>query len=257
MSGSATDERRLERIRSYIEREQRATVGDIAKEFDLSVATARRALVALADRGEIARFRGGALAVLHAGQEPPVLLRQSEQREAKARIGTAAANLVADGETVFLGSGTTTLEVARHLEGRRDLTILTNSLLVIQHLASSPDIALIALGGMLRKSEFSFIGHLVEQALQEMRATKVIMGIRAVHPEYGLMNDDLSETLTDRAIVRMAQEVVIVADHTKCGRIAPAFVAPATAVRTLVTDIGAPDTFVEEMQSLGIAVYRV
>ncbi|MCC6315475.1 MAG: DeoR/GlpR transcriptional regulator [Thermomicrobiales bacterium] len=256
MSHYSAGEHRLERIRAFVEREQRTTVDDIAKQFELSTATARRALVTLAARGDIARFRGGALAIPGAGREHPALQRQAEQRQEKERIGKAAADLVADGETVFLGSGTTTLEVARHLGQRRNLAVLTNSLLVIEELASSPDITVIALGGMLRRSEYSFIGHLVEQALQEIRAAKVIMGIRAVHPEQGLMNDFLPETLTDRAIVKLAREVIVVADHTKCGRVAPTFVAPVVAMHTLVTDSAVPDAFAEALRTNGITVVR-
>lgn len=162
-----------------------------------------------------------------------------------------------DGETVFLGSGTTTLEVARNLTAQRDLTVLPNSLFVIRELIPAPDISVVALGGMLRRSEYSFIRHLVEQALREMRVTKVIMGIRAIHAEFGLMNDYLPETLTDRAILHMGGEVVIIADHTKCGRVAPAYVAPVSAIGSLLTDTDAPDGFVAALESKHVAVHRV
>lgn len=257
MGQQAADASRLDRIRAYIERERRASVDDIARHFDVSVATARRSLGTLAERGEVTRFRGGALSVQKPNRELPALQRQTEQRQEKERIGKAAAELVRDGETIFLGSGTTTLEVARHLKDRRELTVLTNSLLVIQELVSAPDVTVIALGGMLRRSEFSFIGHLVEQALQEMRAMKVIMGIRAFHAEHGLMNDYLPETLTDRAILRMGGAVTIVADHTKCGRVAPAFVAPISVVASLITDTAAPDGFVAALEGKHVNVSRV
>jgi DeoR family transcriptional regulator of aga operon len=95
----------------------------------------------------------------------------------------------------------------------------------------------------------SLIGHIAEQALAEVRADKVVMGIRAVHPEHGLTNDYLPETMTDRAIIRLSTQVILVADHTKFGRTAPAFVAPLAAVHTLVTD--------EPVQGLAEAGLRV
>ncbi len=257
MRHRAIESSRIDQIRSFIEQEQRTTVDAIAERFNVSAATARRAIGALSDQGEVARFRGGALALQRSPRELPALHRQMDQRAEKSRIGKAAANVVTDGETVFLGSGTTTLEVARNLINRRDLTILTNSMLVIKALIPATDVMVIALGGMLRKSELSFIGHPVEQALQEMRATRVIMGIRAIHPEHGLMNDYLPETLTDRAILKMGGEVVIVADHTKCGRVAPAFVAPVSMVGTLITDNGVPNDFVEAMEGKRVAVRMV
>ncbi len=248
---------RLDQIRSYIEQEQRVSVDDIAERFNVSASTARRAIGVLASRGEVMRFRGGALADHRSPRELPALQRQMDQRDEKKRIGRAAADLVANGETVFLGSGTTTLEVARNLTDRRDLTVLTNSMLVLKALIPATDVTVIVLGGMLRRSELSFIGHPVEQALQEMRATKVIMGIRAVHPEQGLMNDYLPETLTDRAILGMGGDVIIVADHTKCGQVAPTFVAPVSAIDTFITDSAAPDDFVAALESRHVDVLRV
>ncbi len=104
---------------------------------------------------------------------------------------------------MFLGSGTTVLEVARNLRDRKNLTVITNSLPVLNMLAGIKEITVISLGGMLRESELSFIGHITEQALAEVRADKVIMGTRGVSLEHGLTNDYLQETLTDRAILKI------------------------------------------------------
>ncbi len=162
-----------------------------------------------------------------------------------------------DGETIFLSSGTTTLEVARSLRGQRRLTVITNSLLALNQLADAPEITLVGLGGLLRRSEMSFIGHITEQALAEVRADKVIIGIRAIDAEQGLTNDFLPETMTDRAIMRIAREVIVVADHSKCGRVSAAFVAPLSVMRTLVTDSGTSPEFVGALTAQGIRVLVV
>ncbi len=248
---------RMEQLRSFIEQRQRVSVADVVDQFKVSPATARRALGTLADRGQIRRVRGGALAVRQAPPELPVLQRTTVHPDLKARIGKAAADLVGDGETVFLGSGTTVLEVARNLKGRTGLTVLTNSLLVVNTLIDAPDITVVALGGMLRRSELSLIGHVVEHALREVRATKVIIGIRAIHPKHGLTNDYLPETLTDRAILGLGGRTVVVADHTKCGVVATAYVAPVTAMDVLVTDTGASDEFVADLTAQQVDVLRV
>jgi DeoR/GlpR family transcriptional regulator of sugar metabolism len=248
---------RTERLRTFIEERKRVTLADIVDAFDVSPATVRRDLGALAERGEIRRVRGGAVAVRQAPPELPVVQRAANQADAKARIGKAAAELVRDDETIFLSSGTTALEVARHLRDRSGLTVLTNSLLVVNMLIDSSDIEVIALGGQLRRSEMSLIGHVAEGALRELRAAKTIFGVRAIHPQQGLTNDYLPETLTDRAILGLGGEVIVVADHTKCGRAAAAFVAPATAMDLLVTDEATPDAFVDELTIRGVRVLRV
>jgi len=161
---------RQQRLLRTIEQQQRITVNQIVEHFDVSLATARRDLETLADQGKVQRVHGGALAVRQAPPEPPVLQRTAEQSPEKVRIAQAAVDLISDGETIFLSSGTTVLEVARRLRGKRNLTIITNSLLVLNELADTHGISLICLGGMLRPSEMSLLGHITELALSELRA---------------------------------------------------------------------------------------
>jgi DeoR/GlpR family transcriptional regulator of sugar metabolism len=248
---------RQEQVLHFIEQRQRVAVADICERFAVSVATARRDLEALAARGDVRRVHGGALAVRRAPPELPALQRADEQADAKRRIGQAAAAQVVDGETIFLSSGTTALEVARNLRDRAKLTVITNSLLIINALADAPQITLVSLGGILRRGELSLIGHIAEQALAEVRADKVILGIRAIDAEHGLTNDYLPETMTDRAILRISREVIVVADHTKCGRVSAAFVAPITAMHTLITDTATAPEFVDAVIARGVRVLTV
>ncbi len=245
---------RQQAIVRWLEQHQRITVAEICQIFGVSEATARRDLETLASQGVVQRVWGGAILSKPASPEPPLLERAREQAEAKARIGRAAAALVQDNESVFLGSGTTVLEVARHLRTRAGLTVITNSLPVINVLAHVPDLTLISLGGILRPSELSFIGHITEQALAEVRAEKVIIGIRAISLEHGLTNDYLPETLTDRAILRVGRQVIVVADHTKLGVVASAYLAPLEVMDILVTDRDADPDFVQTLRARGIEV---
>jgi DeoR/GlpR family transcriptional regulator of sugar metabolism len=192
---------RQNQIVLFLQRSQRISISEVCVNFSVSEATARRDLEALASEGRIQRVHGGAIALTQAPSESPILQRQDEQTNEKIRIGQAAAALVQEGETVFLGSGTTVLEAARSLRGRRNLTVLTNSLPVVNALAGAEGITLICLGGMLRDSELSFIGHITEQALAEVRADKVFIGTRAISMEHGLTHEYLPETMTDRAIL--------------------------------------------------------
>jgi DeoR family transcriptional regulator, aga operon transcriptional repressor len=245
---------RQDAIRTLVEQHSRITVTELCTTFSISEATARRDLDTLAERGEIHRIHGGAMAIRKAPPEPPVLQRIADQAEFKQRIGKVAAAQIQEGETIFMSSGTTVYEVARHLTGYQSLTVITNSLLVINELHKSPGISLIALGGVFRHSELSFIGHITEQALVELRADKVILGIRALDPEEGLTNDYLAETRTDREILRIGRQSIIVADHTKIGRCSTAFVAPITAVNTLITNREAPPEAVEAFEARGVQV---
>jgi len=245
---------RQKQILSRLSKQGRLSVNEIVEQFSISVATARRDLESLASQGKAERVHGGVIAIEQAPPELPILERENEQADEKTRIGLAAANLVADKETVFLGSGTTVLEVARNLRNRKNLTVITNSLPVLNALAGAEGITVIALGGMLRDSEMSFIGHITEQALSEVRADKVIMGTRGASLEHGLTNDYLQETLTDRAILKIGREVIIAADHTKVNRVSTALLAPLDTMNMFVTDSKADKKFVQALKRNGIQV---
>jgi len=245
---------RQKQILSLLAQQGRLSVSEIVTQFSISEATARRDLETLAAKGKAQRVHGGVIAVEQAPPESPILERENEQAEEKARIGRAAAGIVGNNETVFLGSGTTVLEIARNLRDRRDLTVITNSLPVLNMLAGRKEITVVSLGGMLRESELSFIGHITEQALVEVRADKVFMGTRGISLEHGLTNDYLQETLTDRAILKSGREVIIVADHTKVNRVATVLLAPLSQMNMLVSDSKADKKFVQALRRQNIQV---
>jgi len=247
---------RQSQIERFIRERSRATVGELSQHFKVSEPTIRRDLDKLVNTGKVLRAHGGAIALEKAAPEPPVIQRMQESTEEKTRIGRAAAQLVKDGETIFLGSGTTTLEVARHLADKKNLTVITNALTIANQLASNENINLIVTGGMVRHSENSLVGHLVEQTLKELRADKVIISIRSISTEEGLTSDNFSETMTDRAIMQCARKVILVADHTKFDKTSPVVVAPVTAVQTIVTDHKVSAETVSELRNLGVEVIQ-
>jgi DeoR/GlpR family transcriptional regulator of sugar metabolism len=248
---------RHNRIRKLVEQTGRVMVVELSEQFEVSEATIRRDLEELDGRGWIQRTHGGAVRIERAAKEPPMLLRIEEGRLEKERIGQAAASLIKDGETIFLGSGTTVLEIARHLPQDIHLTVITNSLPVVNELASRPNIEMIVIGGMLRQSELSMVGHIAEQAVREFRADKVFMGMRAIDARHGFTNDYLPETMTDRAILDIAPQVIVVADHRKFGRVSSVLVGPVTVANTIITDQKTQTETIMELKELGVDVIQI
>jgi DeoR/GlpR family transcriptional regulator of sugar metabolism len=248
---------RLDRIQALISERGSATVQELSNLFGVSEATIRRDLESLNRQGLVRRTHGGAVRAAKAPKEPPMLQRVSEQAAEKKRIGKAAADLIRDGETVFLGSGTTVIEIARHLPAEISLTVITNSLPVVNELANHPGIELIVIGGMLRKTELSMVGHVAEQAVREFRADRVFMGMYAIDAERGFTNDYPPEIMTDRAILGIARQVVIVADHAKFCRVSSMLVAPVTSANLIITDTATPTEIIEQLRDLGVEVLRV
>lgn len=231
-----------------------ARVSDLSEIFGVSETTIRRDLERLQEIGTIKRVHGGAVFSEKAAPEPPVILRRAEQSQEKEHIGKAAAGLVKNGETIFIGSGTTTEALVVNLKGRTDLTVITNSMIVVNILAQEEGITVISTGGLFRSSEYSFIGYLTEQALEELRPSKVFMGIRAISLSRGLTNDYMPEVSTDRVIINAAPEIILMADHAKFGKVSTVFVAPLSAVHKIITDSNTPKSIVIAMKEMGIEV---
>jgi DeoR/GlpR family transcriptional regulator of sugar metabolism len=236
---------------------QRISVAEICTKFEISKATACRDLETLVSSKKIQRVHGGAIPLAYSSPEIPMLTRREEQAETKRRIGQAAAKLVRDGDTVVLGSGSTVLQAARSLDEHRNLTVITNSLPVMNLMTERSDISLVSVGGMLLPTELCFIGHIAELALEEVRADKAIIGVRSINLEQGLTSDYLPEVITDRALLRSAQETIIVADHTKFGRISTALLIRVEKVQTIITDAETPRDFIIGLQERGIRVIVV
>jgi len=245
---------RQREIFSLITENKRVSIPAICEAFSISEATARRDLESLELEGRVRRVRGGAIMVEQAPPEMPILERENEQSDDKERIGRITADLVKPGETIFLGSGTTVLAVARHLYNCRDLTVLTNSLPIINLLIGCSGINLVVIGGILRDSELSFIGHITENALHEVRADKVIMSTRAINIEQGITNDYMEETQTDRAILKIGKKVILTVDKSKFGSVSTAFLAPLEDIDVIVTNKEIENEYVEEMEAMGIEV---
>jgi DeoR family transcriptional regulator of aga operon len=226
-----------------------ASVGTLARDLDVSPSTIRRDLARLAADGSLVRTYGGAAAgAVLAGRDTldPALA-------AKRAIGALAAVLVEDGQTIAISSGTTALEFARCLVDRR-LTVITNALDVVGVLLDRPSIELVVLGGVVRPGMHSTLGHLAELALRELRADALFMGIGALSAERGLMNDAIPEILTDRALRRASSACIVLADSSKLGAVAPAFVFGAEEVDTLVTDADADPRQIAALEARGMRV---
>ena len=247
---------RIDGILQLFKSSKHVSVEQICQEFNVSAATARRDLKALHKQGEIQRVHGGAVSV-EKHLKSPVHQRMSAQAESKRNIGLAAASLVKPGETLFLGSGTTVLEVAKNLNFISELTVITNSLLVINELLDCKSITIVDLGGIVRRSEASMIGNLTESALTGLYTDKVFIGIHGIDTEQGLTNRYLPETMTDRKLLRIGKEVVIVADHTKCGTISISQVVPLAMINTLVTDTETPQEFIEKLTRLASKLFKL
>jgi DeoR/GlpR family transcriptional regulator of sugar metabolism len=231
-----------------------ATVAELAELTGASEMTIRRDLDTLAVQGVLERFRGGARTLLLRGEEPPFALRAHEAVDAKRRIAAEVSQLVGDGETVLLDSGTTCLEVARLLHGR-PVTVMPLSLQAIHVLGDAPaPTTLMVPGGRPRRGEGALTGPLTLASLAALRFDTAVLGCCGLSAAEGLTAYDLDDAAVKKAIIAATRRVIAATDGSKLGRTAHAYVGPAALLHTLVTDTTAPPDEVAALEGTGTVV---
>ena len=229
------------------------SVHDLARVSGLSQSTLRRELHELEDDG-LVRVNVGQVALAASSEEMPFAIRTLVNLESKQGIARAALDLIQNGETIFIAGGTTTLELARLLPRQRRLTVITNTLRVANLLADVPGIDLIVLGGAVRPGEQTMHGHLTEWGVHQFRADKLFYGVEAINIHHGVTHSQIVEVGTDRALANAATQVIVLADHTKFGKVAPAFVLALEKIHILVSDGNLSQEIQESLQSKNIQV---
>ena len=248
MSRSTLRVSRLTQIQQMLETDDVVTIGQLVERLGVSEATVRRDLDALQRSGVIRRTHGGAIsAPLH---ELPYPVRGARCVEEKRAIARAAASLVNEGDTLFVGGGSTTLHLAAQLLDA-NVTVVTNSLPVATELSRGRRGQVIVIGGTLRTPEQSMVGPRAVEAICSYRARIAFLGAPALDGQHGLTADGDVEAATDLAFIDNAQRAVVLADHTKIGRVSTTHVVPLTAIDMVVTDTGAASEAIAELRAAG------
>ncbi len=227
-------EERRQRVLNLVSTKGFVALDDLARDLGASHSTIRRDLDFWHKHGSIRRTHGGAIYVGDATVLPALEERSASQIEEKHAVARTAAQRIRAGETVLLDGGTTTLEVARLLVGR-SLQVVTNSLPIAQLFASSRDTDLAMLGGYVYPKTGVALGPLTVRMLEDVHVHLTILSVGGITAR-GFFNSNLLLVETERAMLRCADEVVVVADHTKVGRPALAFLCPFKEVDTLIVD---------------------
>ena len=233
------DERRR-RILEEVRRRGSVSVTTLAQQLDVSGMTIRRDLESLAAEGRLDKVHGGATLRRGASAEELDFDLTSERHLAeKEEIASAALELIEPGMSVGISAGSTTWTFARRLAGVDDLTIVTNSLRVAEEFRRIDPARIVVLTGGVRTPSDALVGPVAEQALRTLHCDVVFLGVHGVDVTAGLTTPNLAEAETNRALVASGGDLVVLADHTKFGRVGLTTIVPLSAVDTLITDTSA------------------
>lgn len=236
-------------------------VDDLARRLKVSTATIRRDLTELEQRGLLRRSHGGGLPIEPALYEPfrhvSSFQEQEQQLTAeKRRIGLTAAELVLDGETVAIGAGTTTTQVARSLRHRKGITVLTNAVNIAMELSHRDDIKILVTGGQLSGDWFALVGHAAIKYVSEFFVDKAFIGVDGIHAEHGLTTNYPEQAAIHRAMLQQARQKIVVADHRKIGVAATALIWQTNEIDLFITDKSAGEKAIRAFAKKGVKVQR-
>ena len=250
-------EERRRRICELLREHGRVTVDALAARFGTSQVTIRADLSTLESAGALLRTHGGALNVEDTDQ--PLGVKQLQHHAEKLRIAAAAVELIRDGETIILDSGTTTAEIARRIRKLelKSINVITNALNIAALLIDVPCVRLIMPGGILRRESNSLSGPLAEAALGNLQADRLYLGADGLDPEIGVMTPHLAEAELNAQMIRISRQVVVVADSSKLRRRNVSLIAKVEQLHMLITDRGAPADAVEALKQRGVEVRLV
>lgn len=248
---------RRQHVLKLVEKDGRVLVSELSSSLGISPITIRKDLDYLELQGLVQRTHGGALAPHKTTMLDPSLKdKEGHQTREKQLIAEAAVAMVQEGQCVLLDSGTTTTAIARALRRFKKLTIVTNALNIAAEL-SDTDFDVILVGGNLRKNAFSLVGPLAEDALRQIHADILFLGVDGFDVKSGIMTPSLLEARVNRVMAAASRKVVAVCDSTKFERQSLALIIPPSAVHVVITDKSIASAHVESLRSAGIEVVLV
>ena len=246
---------RQQRIMEIIATIGRVEADAVAAQLRVSRETIRRDLMLLERDGRVRRVHGGAVRA-DPPPERPFRSRKRTQMEAKRRIGRTAASMVQPGMSCFIDAGTTTAIFSEFLVSVGDVLVITNSIEVAVNLRSgNANADVVLLGGRMAVDVPATHGELTIAEIARHRVDLAILSPVAVHPLAGVTYHELSEAAVARAMIQSAAQTMLLADHTKLGRVSRAVVCRCEDLDTLVTD--GPEDRVKELRSVGISAIRI
>ncbi len=250
---NSTVERRS-KILTLLDDSGKVEVLELSALFGVSAVTIRNDLTRLEQKNLLFRTRGGAIKQRKVATDFTLSTKAHKNLEQKRRIGKKAAELVQDGDTIILDSGTTTLEIARELDRSHDLTVITHALNIALELAGQKNITLIMPGGFCRSKSLSFVGSVAEKNLREYYCDKLFLGVDGFDTDYGITTPSVSEASLNRVMMEISRETIVVTDSTKFGKRSLAFIAPMSKVNAVITDSAISTADKKKLTTLNVAL---
>ena len=248
---------RRQKVMETLKLSKNVRIAELAKELDVSEMTIRRDLKRLADMSIVTLVHGGAVLNEGAATLPNIRARAQKMMQEKSRIASYCADLIKEGNAVYLDTGTTAMEIAESLKSRKNIAVLTHSLPIRNILADSDDIQLISMPGVYNKVKKGFFGEMTCRMISRFQIDIAFIGLSAIDIKTGIMSPDFQDQAAKLAMIERARKKVAVFDHTKIGHVMFTQVCPINSLNMIVTDKLADKEFIERVRRSGVEVVQV
>lgn len=252
---SCVDRRTI--ILKQLEKEEQVNVSELSRQFNVSEVTIRKDLKHLEKKNILIRSRGGAMKRSLVNIDLSIYDRRRQNTGLKEAIGAAAAKMIMNGETILLDTGTTIMELAKHLPKKIEITVITNSVDITFRLAEFPNIRVIMPGGILRRNSLALVGEQAAESLRGFYCDKYFLSADGIDVNKGMMTTNIEEASLAKINIKNSKKVIALIDSSKFESKGITAIAPLAQVNTLITDSGIPQDILREIKNLGVEVIVV
>lgn len=210
-------------------------INELSKELKVTRETIRRDLYTLEDEGRIKKVHGGAILGNPSG-ETDYEKRKIENRSEKERIAKTAVSYIEEGDSIYLDYGTTTLALAQEIVKLKNITVVTNTLPIINTLVKNKAIDILIPGGVLRNNESSLFGQFALNNICDIFITIGFFGCSGIDSKAAITSHHMGEVLISKQMIQQSQTAIVLADQSKFGNIAFNRTANFEDIDIVVTD---------------------
>lgn len=233
------------------------SVLDLCDELEVSSVTIRKDLKVLEDKNLLFRTHGGATTINPYTADRTVFEKEKIHAEEKKAIAYQAASMIEENDSIIIASGTTVQAMAQEIQPKGLLTVVTSALNVALQLVRHPNVEILQLGGVLRKSSTSVAGLYAESILSDFYCSKLFLGVDGIDVEYGLTTTNAQEAHLNRKMMNVAQKTVVLVDSSKFGKRGFGRICNIEEIDCVITDKGITEKNARELEKNGIQVVVV
>ena len=245
---------RLDFITKLITEQKFITVEELSQEFNVSGETIRRDLKTLEKKGILKRTYGGAFLEGAKDNDVNVQVRKDKMVKNKDMIAEICSQFLHPDDTIFLDSSTTALEIAKKITDI-PITVITNSLIIINHLSNYRNVRVISLGGVLDIVNMCFTGKTTVNEMKNYYAKKGFISCRSISMKYGVMDSNEQIGQVRSVAMENCNKCYLIADHTKFDNTALCKISNISDFEAVITDIAPNDKWMEYFERYHISVF--